>query len=599
MSAPEPLYRPLHEATRFAAGAQDEVAIEPLSGRPVLLSAQQAKLLAALRGERSLDDHAAGVAPRLAMDLAQCRALVEGLARKGLLVTEASLREHLAGAPRAPRQAARIASLGIPTNNRAASLIECVRSHAEAARRRGVEIVIADSSAGAAAEPAHRALRELLGRGVALRHAPPQKRPLWARTLAHLAGVDPALAEFALCGDARIGGDSGANRNALLLDGAGEALLFTDDDVRARAVPSPNLRSTLALVSGDPTEAWFAEPGAPLVRDAEWRAVDPFALHETLLGADAAHLVAEPFAGAPADLRRAGAALIRRLSRRGGRVATTQLGCAGDHGMGGSFALLLFAGATRQRLLASPETFRDAFTRRLLVRSAGSPVLADTAHCMAMSLGVDARDLVPPFAPAGRDSDGFFGVLLRASGDAALAGFLPQAIEHSPPEARSASLEREQALAGTGGANEHLRIVIAAAFEPQGSGARDGLPRLGALLERLASRPLDAEQLFREHTMRALARRLAQIERLLAEHGRRPEHWAQALDGFAAAMRAALTAPSAYLPGELVAAHGEDTARALFFDYMARLGRLLVAWPALFDAARELRARGDRLAVIP
>ena len=42
-------------------------------------------------------------------------------------------------------------------------------------------------------------------------------------------------------------------------------------------------------------------------------------------------------------------------------------------------------------------------------------------------------------------------------------------------------------------------------------------------------------------------------------------------------------------------AHGEEAAGALFLAYLGDLGRLMAAWPALFEAARELRASGRRL----
>jgi len=366
---------------------------------------------------------------------------------------------------------------------------------------------------------------------------------------------------------------------------------------------------------------WFPEAGEPAVAEERWESRDVRALHEALLGVDVAGAAVAAMAGGRAgaegmnraragpaatgrgramegggaELRGAGAGLFRRLARYGGRVVTTQLGAAGDHGMGGSFGLLLLGGASRERLLASEERFRDAFARRLLVRSPLRATIADSSACMSMCLGVDARELVPPFGPAGRDSDGLFGVTVRACISGGFAGFLPWSIEHVPAQARTTSFEKEMLGSRRSSVNEYVRMALAAAFEPRAVRTEDHLRLLGEVLVRLGSRPREAEHFFREETMRAIGRRLAMIERQLAEHGRRPAFWATALEGFAAVLRGALVDRAAYLPADLVAAHGEDGARAVFFAYVRDVGRLYLAWPALFAAAKDLRARGVRL----
>lgn len=601
-------YRAFPEGMRFAAGSQDQVVIDPLSGRPLVLSLEQGRVLSALRGEDTLDGHAARVAGgepgQRGVDGA--RALVETLVHKGLLVSGGALRGMIARAAAlhpAPRGPAAIGMLGVPTNGRADGLVACLRSHAAAARAHGrrVVCVVADSAVGEAAAATRDALVALAAddrmSGMEIRYAGRGERERFCEVLALAAATSPTLVRFALFGDPRFEVDTGANRNALLLDGAGEALLMVDDDVRARTAPPPARSEGLGLVSGDPNEAWFPDPGAAPVAEEGWETPDPFALHETLLGADVARVAAGQHDGMPADLRRAGAGFFRRLVRRGGRVVTTQLGGAGDHGMGASFGLLLLGGASHERLVASEARFRDAFTRRWLVRSATRPSIGDTSFCMSMSLGLDARELLPPFAPVGRDSDGLFGLTVRACVGDAFAGFVPRAVEHVPLRPRTASFEHEKHIAGQGGVNEHLRMAIAAAFEARDVHTEAHLRHAGEVLCRLAERPRDAEHFFREQTMRGLSRRLAQIERQLAERGRRPAFWAQALDGFAAALRSALADPTAYLPAELLAAHGEPAARALFLDHVTAVGHLFTAWPALFEAARELRARGVRLSI--
>lgn len=612
---------------RFSAG-EDEVVIDGLDGRVHVLSQVQARVLSACRGSRSLDEHAALAARALGSaspGAAAARSLVETLALAGLLPGEDDLRERAASA-RVERDPPAIEMLGIPTNGRPAGLRACLAAHGERARAAGrsLTFVVADGAIGDAALATAGVLRELAAEGLAIRTASRADRERFAPLLASRSRVDRDLVDFALLGDARLGADTGANRNAVLLDAAGTAFVFTDDDVRPRAARAPRDAASTApppgdaaskarsaerldaramrggasgeairFVSGDPSEMWFADPGAPIVPDDRLEDVDPIALHASMLGADVAgEFVA---AGATGDASAAGATFFRRLFRRGGRVAITQLGSAGDHGMASSFGLLLLTGASRARLVASEARFLHAITRRIVRRSPAIAAIADGASFMPMSAGLDARSVLPPFAPAGRDSDGLFGALVRMCVPDAFSGHLPWAIEHVPEEPRVASIDGEIGAAGRATINELVRLALTATFDARDPSPEILVARAGRTLIGLASRPREADDFFREHVTRGLARRLAQIERLLAEQSRTPSFWAAVLDRFALALRAAIASDAAHVPFDLVAAHGLDRARSLLVEHVARVGRLLEAWPALFDAARDLRVEGRRL----
>lgn len=618
MTSPEPRYVALGEALRFPAGAAEVVAVEPVSGRVHVLSIEQARVLAALRrrpgrgdglpdgGERTVEEHAAHAASSLGMGAEPARALVLGLAMKGFLAERDELSARLRAAARADGSRAVIGTLGVPARGRTASVVACVQSHLEAARAHGreVTVVVADSAEGAPAEATRAALSPLCAQGV-IRIAGREERARFAKVLAASAEVDPAVVLRTLLGDARIGPDTGANRCALLLDCAGEPLVMADDDVRARFTrgpfggpaggADPLLGARPALLSGEPFAAFFPDPGEDAVADGQWVSLDPFALHEALLGAD----VAEIAAAAPGELWGAGADLARRLARRGGRVVITQLGCAGDHGLGGGSSLLFVRGATRERLLASDERMRDALARRRLVRCAERAAICDTDHVMSMHIGVDNRELVPPFVLAGRNSDGVLGALLQRCAEDAFVGFVPWAIAHraagSGEEARSASIEQEIASAGRTSLNDVLRVVLAALVEPRGAGTAAHLEAAGSALVRLASRPREAHGFFREQVVRGLGRVALRAEQLLDEHGRRPEAWASLVSRLRDGVLAALCDPDVHLPSELVDAHGTLAARALLLEHASNVGLQLAAWPAMTSAARRLRARGERI----
>ncbi len=153
MSPPEaaPRYLALGDGLRFAAGASEEIALDPISGRAHVLSAEQGRVLAALRGEHTLDGHVEQAAQRLGRTPEALRGLVLSLVVRGLLLEEAELRALVRGAPR-PAAAAlapgSLVTLGIPTRGRPDSLVEAAQGHVSAALARGrhVTLVIADSS---------------------------------------------------------------------------------------------------------------------------------------------------------------------------------------------------------------------------------------------------------------------------------------------------------------------------------------------------------------------------------------------------------------------------------------------------------------------
>ncbi|MFO0592511.1 MAG: hypothetical protein U0441_33520 [Polyangiaceae bacterium] len=616
MSA-ERRHRAFAERIRFHAGSAEEIAIDSLSGVVRVLSAEQARVLAACHGSRTLDEHAAEATRRLGErgpGPAVVRALVETLAWKGLLVDEAALLADVARAARPPLAPAAIATIGIPTCGRPERLAATVRAHDRSARAAGraVTFVIADSSRDDdAAEATRTALHRLASEGVSIRVADRAARAAFADVLAERSGVDRAIVDAALLGDPRLGVDTGANHNALLLDAAGEAHLHTDDDVTPRAVQPEGAREGVALVAGDPCELWFRPPEMPLIEADRWCHPDTLSLHERVLGADVAriaseaaadsaahtaiHGAADSAASEPADSSAASASMFRRLVRRGGRVLVTQLGSAGDHGMAASFGLLLTAGPSRARLLASEAIFRSAYEGRRVLRAPTRIAIAEGAPCLSMSMAIDARDLVPPFPSSGRDSDGLFGALLRVCVPDSFTAHLPWAAEHVPPSPRATSIDAEVRAAGRAAPNELIRALLGATFDARDPSPRRLMERAGASWVLLAARPDDADLVLREQVMRGLARRLTQIDRALAEAGRALSFWSGALTAFAAALRSAITSDHPHLPPELVAAHGPVAARSLLLEHIATTGRVLAAWPRLFDAARSLRAEGRRL----
>jgi hypothetical protein len=496
--------------------------------------------------------------------------------------------------PADPQRPARFAAVGVPTRDRPECLRRCLLGHLESARRHGRDndfVVVDDAGTDSARAATRELLRELAGHwGANVFYAGPRERAGFAEALARRAGLPEGPVRFALLNDGGWPVATGASRNALLLHAAGDLLLQVDDDTLCLIAPAPltlpsppaggegrvrGARAGLAFSPRpDPTEFWFPDGDGPVLPPDTPAGADLLAVHEELLG----KTVPGP---------------------QGGPVLATAAGVAGDSGMGTAAYFLLLDGASRARLLRSPEGYRAALTGRRLLRAATQATVCRPGVCMALNLGLDNRRLLPPFLPAMRNQDGVFAALLRACFPDALFGFLPWTVLHEPPSPRPSLADglRESVMGVRTG--QALQVLIGAlAPGLAGPGAAERLRTLGARLEELGSTAAAAFAECLNAVLRAQMSGLAvRLEGLLHQHGGQPAYWADDMCCLLSALREALPQSGWAAPTDLRAAF--DTARAgeLFRQLVRQFGQLLRVWPDLCQAALDLRARGTRLAV--
>lgn len=601
MANADDLLRAWHDVLRLPAGAGEDLVYDPLTRTAHLLPAARLRVLHACRGLCTLEQHVARIAPQMGSDLASVRADLRALQQAGLLVSAGELLgriSSLAALDAAPPP--RVAALGIATRDRLPDLRAALESYLANGQEHGrtLDYVVAEGAVSDEARAATRAaLTELSARfGVPIFHAGLPERAAYAEALAARAGVDPGLVRFALLNPGGFPQDTGASRNALLLHAVGEMFVQVDDDTRCRVGPAPGQLPGLSLTSqSDPTESWFPRPGEPALPDHAALPHCYVALHEELLGRSAA-ACAEGARRQGLDLERASATLFRRLQPDGGRVLTTMTGSAGDTGTGSMWYYLLFTGKNRERLLASEEHYRRAFTGRQAVRAVPRAAVSDGVFCMSMSLGLDARGLLPPFLPVQRNSDGVFGFVLRVTHHGAFFGFLPWVVEHSPSRPRHASFEDFFAGLGHSNSEDMLGALCSVSgVEPDPTDPRRGLRALGATLVRWASLPLeDFEDVLRVQMLRARAVDLQLLEDTLRAHRGAPAYWARDVERTAALVRAMLVREALVWPADLVAAFGQDEGRAAMARMVRRYGELLQCWPEVVEAARALKEEGVR-----
>ena len=266
-------------------------------------------------------------------------------------------------------------------------------------------------------------------------YAGTEAKERFARRLADQTGLDIETVSFALVNNENCAIATGTSRNLLLLHAVGEALLQLDDDTVCRLSSAPGARPGLRCTSqNDPTEYWFPT-------SAEWPAADSFtsqdllAIHEQLLGKGLGDCLAAMPAGVEPDFNQANLNFFQPAE---GKVRVTAAGVAGHSGMSpSSLYFLLLAGESCARLLCSEEVYRAALSRHQSVPRRQSADGGQGPVCMALNLGLDHRQLLPPFMPVQRNQDGVFGTLVTTCCAGTYFGFLPWLIVHDPPGATS------------------------------------------------------------------------------------------------------------------------------------------------------------------
>jgi len=107
----------------------------------------------------------------------------------------------------------------------------------------------------------------------------------------------------------------------------------------------------------------------------------------------------------------------------------------------------------------------------------------------------------------------------------------------------------------------------------------------------------DFEEFVRVHIWREQASAMANLERDLLDYRNPPSYWVHDLKEYLAEKRASLTRPEYLVPKDLRDNHSLEQAREVSRNLVARFGQLLCHWPDMVEAARSMRARGERLAI--
>lgn len=379
-------------------------------------------------------------------------------------------------------------------------------------------------------------------------------------------------------------GRYGAARNLILLAAAGRAVALADDDMLPDFRIHPDASKGLSLSSDpDPTVIRpFADCGvlADWLSPAEGTVESP---HRSILGRSTRELLLESEA---LDVSNADSTLLESSLGIESRVAALCFGTWGDSGIPTNRYLLALRGLVDPRATEVYEVdkYEEALCGRMVFRSTLCTTLGGRVF-MGGHIALDARSLLPPFGPYGKDEDGLWGFCLGILHQELMIAYPARSMLHEPPNARSST--REEALRWDLWLNETLRVVLGLLASRHESGEA-AYTSLGGRLRSIASGPRPGfRSALAEASARSIAARIGLLEQALAEYGREPAAWAADMDAAVTALTTRLQEPRFWLPRELESIEPEK-AETILADYLVRFGELLEAWPGLFNAAMRV-----------
>jgi hypothetical protein len=572
-----------------------------------ILQSDVVKLLISCKGLKTIDEHAAELYEtfyRHATRLDSIKNQLSAFVADGLLISYRSILEKCAESAAPSTDPTRITSVAVPFRNRTCALHRGLISYIENCKQYGRTndfIVVDDSVDRDTGKVCQEMLKSLRKRyGVEIRYADTEAKRRFAKRLTEYGDIPEDLVTFALFGAERCNlTTAGANRNAILLDTVGEAILSVDDDTVCRIAAAPEYDDTHTFVFGMPAtfETWLYAERETLLRSVAFIDTDLLALHEPLLGKSIASYIAASKTPTEMHFTRTEDRYIRQLASGYGRIAVTLNGIVGDCGSNAPGSLFLPDRSFR-RLTRTDTDYRTLRLSREIFRFVNNTVITDRfEQMMSTFFGLDNRTLVPPFLPVGRGQDGLFGCVMGRCFDGTYAARLPWSLLHAPVEARS--FTPDDFVRGAGGrelAGVIGQLINTFQYGPVRLDGAEKLRRLGRYLEEIGrlSGPEFGELLRTSlwHTTRAL---IAQVEDRVRRFGESSPGCVEDARIYLAAHRRALTGQETWMPIDLSRGRSPGEAQMIAQHLVLRFGQLLYWWPDIVQSVCELRRQGVRV----
>jgi hypothetical protein len=586
----------LHRSTEFRSydvrGGREVVFTEDCPSG-VLVPSGTAKIARYCNRFATLEDHINFILTQRAESNSSAGHIADVLAlaaESGMLVSYNALSRNLQRTGGVEESSGPLDVLAIVTADRPQELELCLQSYSTARLDHNLpkEILLMSDSRTARNGDLTQALAYSLQKssGINVRYAGLTERQEYAQRLA-AKGIPYEVAHFALAGANDAQCTTGANRNAALLETIGQRFLMADDDTAHKLAVHPAFQSGVRLGSHkDPADFWFFRSREEAAAAAQWKAIDIFTEHGTILGRRLSD-----FAASKPDMTASCHHVLAHTLDGLGRIRLTTSGVVGDSGMFSSSSFLTNEAAA-SRMSISDLDYNNALHSREVIRVPQQTTITHNTGCMAMTIGIDNRGILPPFLPVYRNQDGVFAALLSVCSPDTFTGHLPIAVLHQPKSGRV--YQRPPADPQYFRVSE-LIICLCSVQQFLLGKTEARMSLLGQLFREIADLPKNDLVSHISNAVRSM--RGLQLKLLDAQLRSDTSYSLSVRNSINQLYNASLVAmldPNCWVPAELRPLSTDDA--YLQTRHIIQLtGDLLAWWPALNSAALELRHQGVRI----
>jgi len=519
--------------------------------------------------------------------------VLDYLAKKGLMIKcEDFLNGEMKG-PGSSSKEALVTSIGTTTKDSPEILIPSLESYVNNVLQSGrkARFVVMDDSLGSGTE---NALKEMRGKfDVPLFYGGRKQKEQFVTRL-EKKGIPKRILEFGLFGNDDGLPTYGGNRNAFLLDTAGELSFCCDHDTRCRISkpPTTNPQIKIASASQEVQKFWHFESREDALTESPEQKRDLLSLHEEVLGKNVRDILRK--SQAPPDVRDATSRFIDAIGKDRAKVLISLNGLLGDSAMRNPLSFV-FSDTKKERENLREADFNLRFTSREKMKSVDQLVLQPANTMMTTFFGLDNREMLPPSLPVLGEADSLFGELIGASIKEGVFAYLPWALLHAPPVQRSFDFEETPEIFPLSPV-DFIKDAISE-YRNLDLNRKELIRFYGArLVEKGKLPPQEFLNLMKRIRLGRILGYIYAYNELLGEKGPKPEFWKKAIqkriDGFEKLVR---EEPPLFSPLiESISGPGGET--KYFQKLVLQFGELLDWWPAIAEAVREIKNEGNYLA---
>jgi|GEM_PF-3448310 len=563
------------------------------NGKNCILPGNISNIHGSIKGFKTLFDHAADIENNKLANFYKALLSLKELWKSGLLISQTEFYEKISN-NQSGNEPVNIETLGWITRDRTESVKKSVESFIENLPKvdNEFDFIVFDDSTPENYNNNKRNIEYLKKKhklSIKLVGENERKELIERLSLILKNKVPKHVIEYGLMGLSGVNHRTGANRNAFLLFTTGRYSLLSDDDVFCQI--SKNGKDEKLTITSDAssfdTETIFFNDKNELNNKVKFDHNDPIGIHQLLLGHSIGSLT--PKFNGNVSLNGITPKFTNDSLNSDKKVRVTMMGAAGDSGAGSPISKVFFPEHKLVSLISDAENFQAKLYSRTVLQSHKSLTVGAPNFLLGMNLGIDNTELLPPFHPNFRNSDGIFASVLRKCFHNCYIGHLPYAISHIPPEERP--VDDSDLTSTSVRIPDTLRFSIDE-FNNKAVSTVEGLKSLGSYLIDISKRSDHSlNEYFNLITTSIITGKIYNTEQLYKKYKHINRKWAEIIEQRMETLYSYLKSDTSLFQFKEVADLSNENQLLTIRKVYSNFGNLLYYWPNIYNCVETQKRK--------